>query len=443
MSKNGSFAFIPLRAAAILVAILLLGVGGLSSQASAKNTTQSGPVIKAEEPTPENGYIHLQELPGLLGAPLDAEYIFLSGYRPERNQNRVRVVLDRPRRTVVLILSTYEPTVWEVEATAGTNIAHVLVGDRGNSALKSDLPLVAYRTRLPHSYEIQNASFQRVLDALYDIYGTDRVDHHFGSYSLPEIITVGSLALPDPRLSLDWPPVTETSVDFRFDLTSRDLTKSTWTASGPLSGQVSDVTIPQTTAFSPDRRTAYRIDRNGIEIVDMQSSITRSFPLPPNFSRLSWPEGIAYDSENDIVAIATSGGGGAGAFYRFDAVRERWLDYRDLDRSNGVASLSFDPVEKVYIAAHEDYPGLIVLSPEGDYLQMIDLKEVLPGIFRTYDRGNGPVPALSVIPHGRYIAILSIAGRTDRGTERGERPVSRIWLYDKRSHTAQLTYRVD
>lgn len=411
--------------------------------AVAQNPEEASPLIAAEEPTPENGYVPILPLPEIVGAPVDAEFIFLSGYEGPRANNRVNILLDRPGSDVVLILTSNEPIIWNVEATTETSVRQILLGGYHDSALRTDLPVSAYRVDMSHAYETQNRRFREALEKLHDIYGIDSIDYHFGQYRLPDRIEIRDLGRPDPTFALAWPDVSQPSEEFRFSLSSRDFRQSTWTATGPLNRPGPQVWAPETVAFAPDGRTAYRIADNGIEIIDLQLGNRRTIDIPPNFERISWPEGIAYDSLNDFVVIVSSGGGGAGAFYRFDAAAERWKDFRMLDRMRNLDSLSFDPVNGAYVGARQRQPGLFVLSPDGQYLEIIDLGNALPGIYQTYDRNNGPVPSLSVVPQGRHVAIMMIADDFDRATSRRLRTVRRIWLYDRDAGTGLLTYQAD
>lgn len=420
-----------------------MGVDAVLAAADAQFSERSGPLIAAEEPTSENGYVAMEPVPEIISTPVDAEFIFLSGYEASTRIdgfNRVQILLDRPGSEVVLILTSYEPVIWELEATPETLVRQVLVGGYHDSALRTDLVVTAYRVDIGHAHEVQNRKFREALDTLHGLYGIESIDYHYGQYRLPPIIAVRDLGRASPALSRAWPTVTTPPEEFRFDLSGSDFRRTAWAASGPVDGDTPNVFAPETVALSPDRSTAYRIAENGIEIVDLLRGTSRTVDIPFNFERISWPQGIAYDSNNDLVTIVSSGGGGAGAFYRFDAVEQRWKDYRQLSRMRNLDSLGFDPVNGVYVAADQDDPGLYILSPEGEYLEEIALDDVLLGICRNYDCDNRGVPSLSVMPHGRYVAIMMIAVWHDRATSRDPRRVRQIWLYDRDTHTAELTY---
>ncbi len=423
-------------------AALVLWIAGdaVLAPAVAQNPEEASPLISAEEPTPENGYVPLEPLPEIVGAPVDAEFIFLSGHEASGHGNRVDILLDRPGSEVVLILTSNEPVVWNLEATTETAVRQVLVSGNHGRALRTDLPVTAYGVDLPYAYESQNRRFREALETLHEIYGIRSIDYHFGQYRLPGRIEVRDLGRLDPTLALAWPAITTPAEEFRFNLSEREFRQAAWTASGPVGEDEADVMAPETVTFAPDGRTAYRILDTGIEIIDLPAGNSRTVEIPPNFERISWPEGIAYDTDNDLVVIVSSGGGGAGAFYRFDAVAERWKDFRMLHRMRNLDSLGFDPANGVYVAARQREPGLFILSPEGEYLEIIDLGDVLPGIYQTYDRNNRGVPSLSVVPHGRYVAIMMVADQYDRATNRRPRQVRQIWLYDRDTHTAELTY---
>ena len=239
----------------------------------------------------------------------------------------------------------------------------------------------------------------------------------------------------DDRLSADWPPVEPPKASFEFELFDRDYRPYLWSPAGPKAAEDADRRFipPSCVAVSPSGDRAYVLRHRGIEIVDVATMNGRQVDLAPNFVRMSHPKGIAYDRRNHLVSIATSGGDGA--FYRYDAAREQWRDFRSLRGAIDPDSLSYDVSRGVYVSATFGSPGIMILSDTGVPITSRRLAQTLPGIGRIGER-----PVLHFFPHGRFVAILTTDHPFGCGGKDFAR-VQRIWLYDYDNDVAQLTYK--
>lgn len=126
------------------------------------------------------------------------------------------------------------------------------------------------------------------------------------------------------------------------------------------------------------RRDTYTLGSNALLVMDKDSGKTSSVPLPTSFPSFSWPTGVAYDTDLDIVTVVTLGG--EGFLYRYDAKRKQWLDYRSM-KGIDVKSLAYDGQSKLYVARTSD-GEVLSISNQGN---VIDSKPRIPNGRTTRD----------------------------------------------------------
>ncbi len=92
---------------------------------------------------PEPAEEFLPVLQAALPAVADgAEIVWVSGYEPESasSGSNVEITIDRPGKEVVLLLSSYEKTVWRLLTTPGTDIQFVALNSyTSGSGVTSDV----------------------------------------------------------------------------------------------------------------------------------------------------------------------------------------------------------------------------------------------------------------------------------------------------------------
>jgi hypothetical protein len=103
----------------------------------------------------------------------------------------------------LLILSTYEKVLWQVEATSGTTIKGIVVSSYGgDSGLIAPTSTAAYRASLPYAYETNNINFGTILSQLHALFGAAKIDVFYGKYSVSSLVAIRSLDGPRPELTL-------------------------------------------------------------------------------------------------------------------------------------------------------------------------------------------------------------------------------------------------
>lgn len=293
----------------------------------------------------------------------------------------------------------------------------------------ADSPIPVYLTQLPYAYETDNIKFRQMLQQLNEWFGVTRVDAFQGQYKLPQVVEIGALNSGRAELTLQGVTSTEPTSVFEFELLTRDFRRVSVRNDGsykaPRQGQ--HLLIGTKTTLSGSGRQAYTLSDVGLQMTDIESGQKSQLPVPTSFPAFSWATAVAYDKDLDIVTVVTLGG--EGFFYRYDAKRKQWLDYRSLNNID-ITSLAYDPQAKRYAAWTSD-GALLSISSKGDLLGSKAMKPKLSGFGTLYDGGNASPPPLTLAPRGAQIALVHIQ----------DNEVSMIWTYNEKTEQAQLTYK--
>lgn len=358
-----------------------------------------------------------------------AEVVVVSGYQPPSHppNQRVEVHLDRPGHKVLLVLASYETVIWHVSASARTDIAGIVVSGYHTPIVVTDVSTHGYRMKLPYTYKVKNRRFVDLLRRLHATFGIDRIDAFRGRYELPSHIRIARVDSNNPELSLAWPQPVDPKVDFQFPLPAIAGHTVLWSLTGPVDKHASVRLSRAHMAHAPDG-TLYTLDKNILAVRRPDAGQPGSFALPATFPRISWPEGVAYDSKRDLVSVVTLGG--KGYLYRFDAKAGKWLDYRSLDNVD-IHAICYDPMTDRYVAWTSN-ARLLFISGEGQILFSRKIADDMRGFYRIYDSGNGPEPHLKLAAHGNKVALIYAR----------DGQVRRIWYYNDKTRRTLLTYKV-
>ncbi len=365
----------------------------------------------------------------------NAEILFVSGYSPVRAEGKVNVVVDRPNKAVLLVLSSYESTLWELDATASTNIKGIILGvaSEYKSQVASALNVPVYKMAIDGISEVESINFQRSLQVLHDSFGIDALNYFQGSYEIPKNINIQTLPLASDNLTLAGPIPSKINNVFNFDLTTTDFKKVKWSLNGSLAANYHKDYVSKGVVFNTDSSTTYKLIYNEIE-VNNSSSGTFTLPsMPTEFPKFFQLRDIAFDSKRNILAVINAEF--SGYLYRFDIKNNKWLDYHRIMLPMTLSGLSYDLKTDRYVSFGGDNdrkPHLIFLSGDGEFIAKENVSSLLPGFGRLYNSDTWDnIPKLVVIPQGNDIALIQKDGSH----------VSRIWYYNFETKKAALTYK--
>lgn len=356
-----------------------------------------------------------------------AELIVVSGYQAggqALNGTVVRVVIDRPGKSVLLVLTSYDRVAWHVDATSTTRIQGIVISGYKQTRLYTAVDAPVFQSKLPYAYEVNSANFVDLLGGLNKLFGVDRIDAFRGKSSLPHSVIIDQLDPPHSSLTLQGEQTQKPPRVFGFQLPTKDHGITRWTLDGPVSNAAhAELVFGKSVKASADQRI-YRIVSHDFEVYDPATGEQKALELPDNFPRLTWPSDVAYDSKRHYVALASALG-----LYRFDVNTRQWLDFRPW-RHIDIDSIVYDESTDRYIAWTRS-GSITVLAGDGTPLSSRPLVDRLPGYGRLYDTGNGPQPKLKIVARGDQIALILPRGKT----------VGHIWYYDVKLDVVQLTYQ--
>lgn len=370
-----------------------------------------------------------------------ADVVVVSGYTS--SSGMVQVDVDHRARPVLLVLTSYDSVPWKVVPGPGTRIKAVVAAVRASNGRPEVLapPGVPVQVdQLPYAYETQNLNFRELLKGLNARYGVERVLALRGAYNLPGRVTVNGPFVPDSALSLGGLRPEAPALRFDFDLVSVDGRRLPFSNTGPRDGKRYNGIVrggvlsglAGAAVVREDGREAYYLEGNGGTLVwapEGMGGRKEKILLPPHLPPLSWGTGLAWDTRKGVLAIVSFGG--EGFFYRYDTRRRQWMDARSL-QNRDLMSLSLDAKTGGYVAISQAVE-LVRFNERGELEDVQPLKDLLPDLGSTYDRGNRRPEGLHAVASGPACAVVNI----------GNGSVTHIWTYDERTRKAQLTYKAE
>lgn len=366
-----------------------------------------------------------------------ADVIVVSGYQFASAATQVH--LDHPARPVLLILSSYAATNWQVALSSGTSLKAVVVSSLvGRSSVQTSQGVPLVNDILPYAYDPANIRFRELIERLHAQYGVTRVLALRGSYTLPSSVSVAGPHAPDPMLTSDGVQAESARRQMSFALAGIDGRRRAWTNSGPKEGRdegtenrgVSSNAGSNAVALADDG-AAYALMGNGSTLLWFPKGLAAAAAKvepPSHMPRLSWASGLAWDTRKGILAIVSFGG--EGYFYRYDTRGQQWLGASSLQNKD-LVGLAHNASTNRYVGI-TDYAELMEFSEAGEVLAAHPLAKLLPDLGSTYDRNNGRLKGLMLVSEGQAVAIINVRDAT----------VTHIWTYELDTRRAQLTYKL-
>ncbi len=388
-----------------------------------------GPAILPESPQEQRDNVPLITTPPPRDLASGAEVVVISGYQPDRGAaKRVHVVVDRPGRKVFVVLAMTEEVIWALEARPGTVVQGVIVVSASRGRLRMSQPVPAYAVRIPFSYTSGNSNFVRMQDALHRQFGITKIDVLRAHHTQAAVVEVNQVDPPRAEYVYTLPRADPPPRVVDFELMAANHAPVRWRLDGPLptpggrqATPLAGYLVDRKLAVAPDGATVYTLQDEGISAMDVKSGSRTAHRLPFYWPRLSWGEGIAYDSKRHIVSIVSLGG--EGFFYRFNAQKGSWLDQRSMQNVDA-NSLTYDPKGDRYVAWVDH--RVMFISPEGVPEKPFAIRDKLPGLVRV----TSVASILVLVPRGDDLVVAALKG--------GD--VKAIWHYAVSTGTGTLTY---
>jgi hypothetical protein len=355
---------------------------------------------------------------------------------PNHERGNAAVTVNRPGKSVTLLLASYEPVDWHVSVSAGTGIERIFLTSYYSNAVDGLPPGVPVTTvTLGYiGYSLEASDYYRALPRICALTGQDLASFH-GNYTAPypTPFVIDSVQ-NDPRLRCDYPQPVPTNnlppLNFRlaFFGSGRGVYFQNYTLAGPQGGAS---LLPDVLAV-PDSsgRYYYAADPHFVWKIDSQTGSAQNMQLPPSVPELSWPVGIAFDSMRQRVLLVSLGG--EGFLYAYSPAQDTWSlvsSMNNLDLDSLVYHAPSDSLFGVGVSWGDGHPVIHELSADGAPRRTIQLP-VQP--FRI-DPGDHRSELASV---GEYLVLL-IGPRYSWQSDQE----SRMYLIDPRTGDVWLTYR--
>jgi hypothetical protein len=403
---------------------------GMPCTSTANTSTREAPAAASSVPTVQTLLI-VDPPPRSLAD--GAEVMMITGYQPSMAQQNVNI--DRPGKSLVLVLSSYARASWRVSATPGTRLLGILVSSYERSTLDAPMHVRGYAVSLPYATEIDSRKLRHAIRQLNALFGITRIDAFRGSYDIPSVTDIREVDARRPELTLAGLQATAPASPFEFDLVGLDGQKVRWTNGGPrVAADGTRDVLHQGKSIVLPSGTTVRLGPKGLDVLEPGKAPSLR-ALPASLPEFSWAMDVAYDSHQGIVAVVSLGG--EGFFYRYDLTRDQWLDARSMNNED-VTSLAYDAGARRYLG-WTSYGQLLSIRPDGTLEGSAPLAKLLPGLGSIYDRGNQPVPRVGIAAHKGQVALVafekSAIGRSPSAT------VDIIWTYDPKSGAASMTYK--
>lgn len=373
---------------------------------------------------------------------------------------KAAVRVDRPGKTVTLVLSAYDPVTWEVTVAEKTKLDRVVLCGYHRQAV-TGVPAGVEVVEAFHEgrdgkeyfyfpYKMDSARLRPSVLALNTITGRE-ITSFQGTYRFdPQNPFVVDAVQNDPRLDSRYPRVTlaDEVPEVRFKAVRAVANGRGDAACGygeftrfgpdkdslvPLPGRIVHL------AHDPAGKKYYGLTDHEFHEVDLEKRTSKKLDPGPDVPPLSWPCGIAFDTKRERVVVATFGG--KGYLYEYTPKTGAWAVVADLNTID-LAGLCYHPADDSLYGLTEkrgDHGGTPVLyqfNAKGAVTKTVELGPLMfPGLI-----GRGPTGChVQVVSAGDYLAVV-VVGPLRPGEDRAK-PESFLFLVDPKTGKVKLAWK--
>lgn len=285
-----------------------------------------------------------------------------------------RVLVDRPGQDISLVLLDGGVLHWQIEPTAGTIISEILrsgPSEKDSKVSLSGIPMIGVQVSgLPLVYHPWGHDFRRLVGAVADRFGTDRLSSFQGAHKVNrETLRVDHVDTQTAGLARDYLSDMVRPYD---DLPQRLRNRI---ENGPVS-------TPFTVAF----------DADGLTLTG--PSGPRRFPVTPDIPGILLPVMGVYDPVSQMIYAITFGA--EGFVYSVDTRTGVWAIVTSLDEYDAAALLYDADTRQLVLTGAFSRPGDIrVFGLEGSRSAAFIPTTGFPGLTDLFDYGNAHGPPLT------------------------------------------------
>jgi hypothetical protein len=368
---------------------------------------------------------------------------------------RADVVVDRPGQEVILALSTYPRTIWNVTVKNGTLRRVILCGyyRQAVEGVPKGVPVderfyeiggsgeESSSRSIQLDYRIGTAQFRHGMRQLLKETGATKPASFQGrSVAVAMTPILVDRVQDDPKISPDYPqpnlPADFPKLEFAalHILPGRHFHESLisfgeFTLNGPKTATLRAVPPRiERLAFDPKQKKYYGLDHHNLHAVDMEAGEATLIQESADVARLSWPTGIAFDTKRDRVLLNGSRGS---SLYSYEPSTEKWKVIANL-RNVGLAGLAYhassDTLYSMAIPYSTEGLGpawLYQMNASGAVIDRKPLSDpLIPGLLPQFSSLSPP----QIIALEKHLIIVLSA--VERGSDGPVEPFGYLFVYD-------------
>ena len=349
-----------------------------------------------------------------------------------------RVLVDRPNKEVVLVLTAYEPVDWTVTATPKTKLTKVFLG--GSHKQRAQVPkgveLVDYSrdeakpgkppVALPYLGNLDGMHFRPFVRELFAHTKLPLASFTGENRPADENPIVVNAIQKDDRLSADFPQLSPKALipKFAFEGTRVVLDKGrderklfgAFTEAGPSKDAMP--ALPKgiaLTAYDAGAKMRYGIDGHDLYVVDIEKRTAEK--VEPVGVKPNWLTSITFDAKRGRVLM-----GGRNGFYQYVPKTGAWTELRKRPGEMNFALAWCKATDTLYAVraergpggAEEPEPELVELAADGTVVKRTPLGPlVFPGLMAQVNHLGGRAQLVDL---GKQLALLvHTSGRDGNG----------------------------
>lgn len=377
----------------------------------------------------------------------------------ERAAGTSAVTVDRPGKDVVLVVHAYNPTHWEVKATAKTALTLVVATGyhRQTVFAPKDVPVAelthdakkagACLGYLSGACDIEDARFRPMVRSLSASTGLEVASFQGVSQFDPRKPFVVNAVQNDERLSSDFPKLSPRIPRMEFNATrlafgpggfDRKPWYGEFTHAGPSAGGLLALSRDvRQVAFDAKAKLYYGIDDHDLYALGPKARGLQKIAAPQGFG---WPQALTHDAKRDRLVIATRR-----ELFEYDMKGGKWnplakepfLSYAAVAWQAKTDSLFAFAVER---DRDNDrlIPTLFELNANGAIAKRTPLGSPLfPGVLGEHGRGV----YAELVDLGAELALLIHSENRDPGTGERGTPEAFLYVIDPKTGNVALAWK--
>lgn len=369
---------------------------------------------------------------------------------------KANVKVDRPGKTITLVLAAYEPVTWEIQATEGTKLDKVYLGGYHRQAAtgiddKVEVVNAFYeggdrQQQLRHEHRIESSGFRRFATDIRRLTGQE-LSSFQGTYTAAAPFVISGVQ-NDPRLASDYPRPTPAAdlPNITFSALhivpgahphSQQASYGEFTLQGPKESTLKPIGEVRSLAIDPDTKVHYGLTMHDLVIVDIAKRKNEKVEVSLDVPRLSWPRCLTFDTKRKRLVVV-----GDELLYAFTPATKKWEVLSEIERPLGYAGIGYDePSDMLFALATRfgggrDYPVIHRINAEGATVDTTKLANpFLPGIVD----GGRANPVSQIVPVDGKLVIIAGGGRDPNSGATSTEMF--IFLVDPKTEKIWLTHK--